>query len=298
MSTRLLAPAVAALLITAAVANAEAPKITAGIDAYIGTSDIDGQRDFNDGIWAAAGPANAMALPSTVYLSADFGNGLTAKASYGIGDMNQYKPNDLDRMPELYVSKQSGDLTITAGKFWVPFAYQDWEWETKPGVMVKWAKGTANVTGAVVYNDNKDSDSTNSYLRVGATLAEGVDAGLSVAAGKGWSFNSPHDVGYGVDYSVSKNKFKLVGEALKATGEGDFWYTMSKLSYEGFEKVSPFVACYAWNDDTGFNGRWRSTVYGADVAVTKGVSLQAAFSPTSAGSRVWAQLHVTLEKGL
>jgi hypothetical protein len=298
MSTRILAPAVAVLLITAAVANAEAPKINAGIDAYIGTSDIDGQRDFNDGIWAAAGPANAMALPSTVYLTADFGNGLTAKASYGIGDMNQYKPNDLDRMPELYVSKQSGDFTVTAGKFWIPFAFQDWEWETKPGVMVRWAKGTTNVTGAVVYNDNNDSDSTNSYLRVGKTVADGVDLGVSVAGGKGWSYNCPHDAGYGLDYTISKKKFKLVGEAFQATGSGDFWCSMSKISYEGFNKVIPFIVYNAWNDASGFNGRWRSTTYGADIALSKGVSLQAAYAPTSAGSRVWAQLHVTLEKGL
>ena len=299
MSTRFLAPAVAVLLVSAAVSYAETPKITAGVDAYIGTSDIDGQRDFNDGIWAAGGPSNSMALPSTIYISSDFGNGLTAKASYGIGDMNQYKPNDVDRMPELYVSKQSGDFTVTAGKFWVPFAYQDWEWETKPGVMVKWAKGATNVTGAVVYNDNKQADDTNSYLRIGQSLGEGVDVGVSVASGKGWSFNSPHDTGYGLDYAISKNKFNLVGEALQATtGAGDFWYTMSKISYTGFDKVTPFIVWNSWNDESGFNGRWRSTTYGADIALCKYVSLQAGYAPTSVGERAWAQLHVTLEKGL
>lgn len=143
-------------------------------------------------------------------------------------------------MPEPYLSKQSGDYTVTAGKFWIPFAHQDWEWETKPGVMVEWAKGVTNVTGAVVYNDNKVSDSANSYLRVGSTLAEGIDVGGSVSAGKGWPYNSRHDSGYGLDYTISKMKFKLVGEAFQATGGGDFWCSMSKISYEGFNKVTPF----------------------------------------------------------
>ncbi len=263
------------------------PSLKIGVDLYWGVSDVSGYKSFTDYFWAA----HAIAVPSTVFLEWSDGKGSKAKIAHGIG--KYYTANDsiFDNPSELWFSVPMGAATATIGKFWVPFGIQEWQYETKPGIMFDWQSGPVQYTAAAVRNTLTDTE--NVYARVGYSVDKDVTVGLSGAVGKGLSFGTSHDRGWAFDAVVHKNDFALYAEYvdLKNPAGQQYQFSFGKLAYEGFGKLVPWIAYYDITDDAGEFGVFQSAVGALDYQLTEYLSLRAAYADTSEGNHVWGQVH-------
>jgi hypothetical protein len=263
-----------------------------GLDYYAGFSNIGGKRQFNDGFWAGS----ATALPSTIYFNWENAHGSTARLSMGAGDMYLLASGSTLKQPvEAWWSQEMGNITTTIGKFWVPFAVQEWLYETKPGVMLEWANDAMDLTASFNYNEN--TRASNTYIRASRRFGEALNIGLSLAAGKGLSYNSVHDRAWGLDGSLGWQSWELTGEFMEALhSTGNFRFAYARLASHHFARWQPFIALYGWEDDTGTFGRFRSTVYGVNYQLTPEIGFEGAYAPTSDKRVWWFQMHFTWQR--
>lgn len=291
MKTKFIALACSALLFSA-LCQAQTPKLTAGLTGWFGASDLPHNAWFNDGIWSGIGPTNC----STVWLKADAPD-YTAYASYGIGDQLQHNEHAIDRMQELWVQVNRNDISLRVGKVRVPLAIKDWEVESKTGAELMWKTGNTSADLAVTYNETYKT--SNTYLRVAQKLSEKAEVALSLAGGKGLSYDGKNDKSVGADANIAHGNLAYQGEFLKNSGGGDFWYAYSKISYTGMKKVTPFYANYGWGDQSGtYLDHYRAAVYGVDVQVAKNVVVQGAYTHDSYGHNNWIQVYLDLSSAL
>ena len=279
---------------TAAAEPAAGSPIKVGIDSYVGVSNLEGSRRFSDGFWAGS----AAAYPSLAYLRWDNGKGYAAKVSAGFGRMYTGPDSALDQPIEAWWQAPAGrgGGRVTVGKFWVPFGIQEWQYETKPGVMLQWGAGGGDI--AVSANYNRVTRTANAYLRVGKSFGEQATVGVSLATGKGLSYDTDHDRAWALDGTFSWQGWSLGAEydVLYAPGAKRFRFAYGKLSYERLGPWKPFVARYQWDDGAEQMGRFRSTVYGLNFRATPQLSVEGAYAPTSDKNVSWLQLHWTWER--
>lgn len=264
-----------------------------GVDAYGGTSTRPGNRRTSDGYWAGNGPI----LPSVAYVRWEDGKGRAMKLSMGLGSAFNGRENAYDQPAEAWIQFPAGELSVTAGKYWVPFALQEWEYETKPGVMGQWSHGRSSLVGSL--NENPHTGTVNGYFHASRDLGGGNSVGLSMAGGRGLSFDSSHDRGFGLDGSFGYRGFRLTGEHLQlySPGRGEFRFTWVKLAYERAGRFKPYLGWYDWDDQAGELGRFRSLVVGTSYQINKELALDTAWSAVSDRSRgvAWFQFHYTWE---
>jgi hypothetical protein len=263
-----------------------------GIDNYTGMSNQPGRRSLSDGMWAG----NLPAYPSLAYMRWDGANGRSGKLAIGTGQMYSGSSVGVDQPVEAWWQFPAGKTAMTVGKFWVPFAAQEWQYETKPGVMLNWSNGPHTL--AVSSNYNLRLHTMNSYMRFGRTFGEDAGVGLSLGYGKGLSFDTDHDRAWGLDATFAAGGFRFFGEymgALQSSGNG-FGFLYGKAVFEKMGLWKPFVGFYMWNDKSGAFGRFRSSVYGMAYQVTPSLALESAISPTSDRQVSWLQLHFAWER--
>lgn len=262
-----------------------------GVDAYLGASNLPTLRTYSDGFWAGS----AAAFPSVVYARAENGT-LSGKVSLGIGKLTTSSDATFRDPIEAWVQITAGSLTVTAGKFWVPFALQEWEYETKPGVMLRYEHGHMNLTAASTYCSTQET--MNAYLRAGYRLASDVEVGVSGATGRGISYGTGHDRAYGVDLSAGWRGWRVTSEWLQI-GDRDSnraYFAFGRLTWERGPVWQPWIGTYAWNDRSGDFGRFRGTAYGVTCHLSPSLAIDAAIAPTSDQQTSWAQLHWTWER--
>ncbi len=262
-----------------------------GFDYYVGWSNVDTLKQFTDGMWAGSG----LAFPSVGYVRWDGPGAEAGKLSLGMGEMYLGGSYGLDQPVEGWWRVPVGKMTATFGKFYVPFAVQEWEYETKPGAMLEW--GERGWTVAASLNHEFYTHNANGYLRVGKSLwGDRATLGLSMGVGKGLLYGTSHKRSIAGDLGLKWNGFKLAGERLHAHSDwGDFDFYYGKVAYDRLKLVEPYVAVYSWNDRSTAFGRFRASVYGLNVHLNKNVSVDNAWAATSAGGKWWSQVHVTWE---
>ena len=279
---------------TAAVGQKGTPTLPLkfGVDLYAGASSLKSQGRFRDGFWAGSGPA----FPSVAYLNWDNGKGSAAKLSIGAGKMYTASDSALDQPVEAWYQMPAGNLSLTVGKFWVPFAAQEWQYETKPGVMVQWAKGASSLSASANYN--RQTQGTNAYLRFGRSFGEDASVGVSLGAGKGLSYDSIHNRAVGLDGTYAWNGLRFNGEyvLLQRKSSERFHFGYAKLSYENLGKWTPFVARYTWKDKSDAFGEFDSTTFGLNYQLTSYLSVESAYAATSDKGVQWVQLHWAWER--
>jgi hypothetical protein len=263
-----------------------------GMDAVTGFSNVPGFRRYSDGMWAGSGPA----YPSVGYLAWDGGNGHAAKASIGMGSMSTSGSATFKQPVEAWWQVPAGKASLTMGKFWVPFAAQEWQYETKPGLMLGWEEGPHGLSFSANYNEQ--TRAMNGYFRAGRSFGQDASIGFSYGFGRGLSYGSVHDRAWGVDASFAAHGFRFTGEYVGLTRRASetFGSTFGKLEYENLGSWRPFVAFYSWNDRSGTFGRFRSTVYGTAFQLTPMIAIEAAYAPTSNKKINWLQLRWAWER--
>lgn len=267
--------------------------VSVGIDAYSGASNLQGQHRFSDGFWASGA---SLAYPSAAYARLQKPDGTAAKFSIGTGDLYRGSSRTVKQPIELWIQKPLQKLTVTGGKYYVPFALQEWQYETKYGVQLQRAFGASDLTASLNYN--RDTNRPNLYFRAGRNFSETLNAGISLASGAGLSYGSIHNRGIALDTSLQARNFKLYGEvlALQRRASDRFTFAYTKLVYDKYARVKPFVAYYKWNDRSDTFGDFRSIAYGATVEVKPGVLIEGGGAATADKNILWLQLHLLLER--
>ena len=266
--------------------------IKIGLDAYSTLSGMEGQRRGSDGLWAGYGAA----YPSTASISYDNGRGTEGKLALGIGGMYRSQGTPLRQPVELWWKAPISGAGLTVGKFWVPFGAQEWEYETKPGIMLSWERAGTQV--AVSANHTRETGAGALYARIGRQITDSASVGISMGAGRGLSYGSSHDRAWALDGSAEFGGFSGYAEytGLSAGAQGRHYFYGGRLAYERLGNWKPFVAAYSWNDPAGDFGRFRSSVYGVTVRVTPFLEIETATAATSNGRVPWFQLHWTMQR--
>jgi hypothetical protein len=258
-----------------------------GIDAFTGRSNIDDYRRYSDNMWAGYGPF----VPSVAYVQWQNQRGAAAKLSLGLGSLFNSPDDEFYQPAEAWYQHPVGKMNVTVGKFWVPLAIQEWELESKPGVMLQWSSGNYGLSVAATHN--RFTDRGNSYLRATRSFGKNATVGLSLTGGEGTTFNSGHDRGAGLDAILAYRKWRFYSEYLefREGSGGRFHFDFVKLSYESLGKWTPYVARYKWFDDTGFQGKFDSAVAGLNYQLTPYLALEGAYADTPGKGLWWGQLH-------
>ena len=272
--------------------EAEAPGLRIGADAYYGFSNIPGFHRARDGQWSAGlGPA----YPSNVYARWRGKQEDEAKVAVSIGKL--YNGSSAFEQPvEAWYKRPLAGGSLTAGKFYVPFALAEWEYETKWGA--QWDKDWNGTNTSTALTYNRVTHRANAYGRVGRDVAPGVNVGVSLAAGTGLTYDTAHDKALGLDISAERGPWRLTGEYMGARGDAAtrFRFAWLQTRYEGWKKVHPFFARHDYKDNTGALGALRSYNTGATFNLRDGLDLDAGYALTSGPNVWWIQLHWTGEK--
>ncbi len=269
-----------------------ATTLSVGGDLYYGRSNLDGYKTLRDGFWAAG---TGLAYPSVLQMRLATRNGAEAKLAFGVGDIYTDNTSTLRQPHEAWYSTPTGNLKVTAGKYYVPFALQEWQYETKWGAMVEGTRGATDLAASLNYNNV--TNSPNAYLRIGRNFGENANVGLSLGAGKGLSYNTVHNRAIGLDASANWKGWKVLAEyvALQRRSSERFNFGWVKLEYDRFGKVKPYVAHWRWRDKSDNFGRLRSTAVGASYSLRPDLAIEGGYSFTSDGNVKWIQLHWTPE---
>ncbi len=289
-------PSAPATEVTETAEEVEAPGLRVGADFYYGFSNLDGFRRFRDGFW----PAGAgLGYPSSVYLRWSSPKGAQARLALSVGQL--YNGSTAFEHPHEAWWKQplrgkSGTLTL--GKFYVPFALQEWEYETKWGAQWERQWGSTGLASALTYNRN--TEKANGYARLGHEFGENLSVGVSLAAGRGITYDSVHDKAVGLDFTATHGDWQLLGEYMGARGTSAerFRFLWTRLNYNRWQKFKPFVARYDYHDTTGTMGTFRSYSAGAGYQLRENLTLEGGRAFTDPNNIWWIQLRWTPEKQL
>ena len=267
------------------------PGIYAGGELFLGRTNLEGAERLRDGFWpAGSGPS----YPSALYLRVLTSKQVEAKVSVGVGRLFRDAAYGFEQPIEAWARVPLGksqETKLTAGKFYVPFALQEWEYETKWGAMIEHQRGKTAL--AVAATRNSDTKGANIYARAGRDVGGNANFGLSLAGGKGLSYGSEHDRALGIDFSITKGGWNGSGEQLWMKGPNGqrFRFTWMRLAYANLGKLEPFIARYRWNDNTDAFGNIRSTAVGAGYQFTPELALELGYTFSSEEDSLWAQLH-------
>jgi hypothetical protein len=275
---------------TAPAATSSAPPVgwKAGVDLYYGVSNLRGNKRFRDGFWIGYGPA----YPSVVYARYANEGGETAKLALGLGKLYGSAVPTVHQPVEAWYQKPVGKFNVTAGKFYVPFELQEWQYETKWGVMLQRSQGAYDFSGSLNYNFNLDEP--NAYFRVARRFGSTATVGLSLGAGRGLSFDSVHNKALGLDATFSYKGFQLISSYMglrSGSSADDFNFGFAKLSYTRLGRFTPFVSRHRWVDDSGDLDSFRSTTLGLTYQLTRRVALDTAYSAIPNKRVLWGQVH-------
>jgi hypothetical protein len=264
----------------------------AGVDLYYGVSNLKGQKRFRDGFWIGYGPA----YPSVVYARYANQGGDTAKLTLGLGKLYGSAVPSVHQPVEAWYQKPVGKFNVTAGKFYVPFELQEWQYETKWGVMLQNSQGPYDFAGSLNYNFNVDEP--NAYFRVARRFGTRATVGLSLGAGRGLSFDSTHNKALGLDATLNYRGFQLISSYMglrSGSSDDDFNFGFAKLSYKGLGRFTPFVSRHRWVDNSGDLDSFRSTTLGLTYQLTPRVALDSGYSAIPKKNVLWGQIHWTQE---
>jgi hypothetical protein len=262
--------------------EARKPGFKAGAELFFGLSNMAGPvRRITDRQWAAVDASE----PSYVYLDWAGAAGDDARLSLGVGDMYVGRDRTTKQPVECWWRHPAGSGSVTLGKHYVPFAQQEWEFETRWGAMAE-----ADVKGAALTcsaTHNADTSALNATVRVGREVSDGVEVGLSAAAGRGWCLSTSHSRGYGVDAVAEIGKLTLTTEGLVAEGPaGRYTFGFVKAMAAPCPTCRPYVGLYYGHDTADEMGELRSAVIGVELDAGPYLMVEPGYGRAS-GRNVW-----------
>ena len=263
-----------------------------GADVYLGMTNASGIRArSNDGQWAGYGSA----LPSNLSLNWQGARADSARVAVGIGDMYTTRGVTVKQPVEAFYTRQAGQAgALTLGKYFVPFAGYEWEYESKWGAMLSGQRGLTQYAASL--NWNPTLHAANGYLHLARNFGPRTTVGVSGAWGRGLMNNSSHNAAFALDLAHSFKGFQFNSEVDVAhSANGAFAFGFGKLTWTRGGRWAPFVGMYSWRDDAGEMGAFHSVVAGTAYQVAPHLTLEAGIGQTGKRSGAfWLQSHVSL----
>jgi hypothetical protein len=257
-----------------------------GMESYFGFTNITGvHRRSTDGLWAG----NSGAYPSTLSLNWHSGETRAFRIAIGIGDMYLGRNTPLHQPVEAYYQFPAGKhYHITLGKFYTPFAAQEWQYESKYGVMMNSTIKGVNYSLALQYDEV--TKKPNAYLRLGRQLNARTTAGLSFGVGKGLTYGTSHTWGFAIDlaHDLGFADFNTECDFCGASS-GLFQFLFGKLTLKNLGNWSPYLAAYYWHDTARELGNFHSAVVGIDFHISSYLTLGAAYARANSRDVFWVQ---------
>lgn len=255
-----------------------------GMESYFGFTNITGvNRRSNDGLWAG----NSGAYPSTLSLNWHSGEAYAFRIAVGIGDMYTGRNTPLRQPVEAYYQFPTGKgNSITLGKFYTPFAAQEWQYESKYGAM--WNSTVRGVDCSLALQYDEIAKSPNVYLRLGRQLNAKTSAGLSFGMGRGLTYGTSHRWGFAIDLAHDLGFADFLTE-YDFCGGGPFQFLFGKLTFKNLGNWSPYLGAYYWHDAAQELGNFRSAVVGLDFHVSPNLTLGAAYARANSRDVFWVQ---------
>jgi hypothetical protein len=290
--------ALLAVLIPAAASAQTTPAATTGpihlgVDSYRGTSSLPGLRRVTDQLWAG----QSTFTPSLVYLRFEGDNNQSARLALGTGDATT-GGGALYRQPvEAWWRQPVAGGAVTVGRFFTPFALQEWQYESRDGVSLEHTVGRLLAVAAL--QRHPVTGRTALYLRGGVSLSDDATIGVSLAQGGGFSYDSVYDRGVALDAQVKSGPLRFSAEFDRFVGPARtrFRFDTQTVAYRLSPSVEPFVARYTWHDgdSAGALGSYRSQIAGLRYQASSWLGIEAAAARTGQGTVAWTQLHLTWE---
>ncbi|HSV74519.1 MAG TPA: hypothetical protein VLH79_12240 [Chthonomonadales bacterium] len=295
--TTALVVALSAIALRAAAVDepsAERPRpFRFSLDLYQGISDIEGLRRASDGHWAGS----SASWPSTAAVDWTAVSGHGARLAVGVGAAFSRGGLGYRQPAEAWWRVPwGGAASVRAGRFWVPFASQEWLYRPANGLALDWRTGRYEGSGAITLTD--DEMRPNVHVRLGREALPGVSAGLSAALGSGASGGPSHTRGIGLDASLERGPWRARGEGVLMWDRGgrSLRFGSVRLGHQIVSWAEPYVALYDWRDDAGDHGRFGGTVYGVHMRASPELAIESAMAATSDRRVYWVQLHLTIDR--
>ncbi len=257
--------------------------VRVGGNLYYGLSNINGSvRRHTDGQWAGVGTAYPSVL-SLTWMGADLD---TAVGSFGVGDLNTGSGRTAQQPVECYYRRPIGSATVTFGKHYVPFALQEWEYETRWGMMAETI--VLGTSMEVSITSNPHTDALNTSIRAAWHVAAGSEVGISAAAGRGWSYGTSHNWGYGIDATVDVGPVSVTTEALEARGtHGTYQFGFIKAVLHSHHRATPYVALFYGHDSADEIAELRSGIVGVDIEALPHLTVSPCIG-RAGGRNIWS----------
>jgi hypothetical protein len=263
-----------------------------GADLYYGISNKPGSKRYRDGAWLGAGPS----YPATVYGRWQTPKGSAARVSVSVGELFNGSIPYFEQPVEAWYMRPVGKYQVTAGKFYVPFGQWEWEYESKWGAMITGKAGKADFSASLNYNPNLDS--INAFGRITQAVNKNLTLGVSLGAGRGFSFDTVHDKGLGLEATYVWKGFQLNSEyvLLEKRKSDRFQFAFARLSYTKLGKFAPYVSRHTWFDKADEQGNYNCSTVGFTYELKKGLTVESAYArPGDHSSVSWIQLHYAFE---
>lgn len=153
----------------------------------------------------------------------------------------------------------TGGVTMTVGKYCVPFGIQEWKYEPKYGAMFQSAHGATSFTGSLNYNFSRKMP--NIYLRIGRQLSPRTIAGMSTGGGRGLFSDLSHAPAFGVDLTHDFVGVQFCSEYNYGDGaNSSFQYVSGKLTFTKTGRFLPYLGAYYRHDSAQELGNFSSLV--------------------------------------
>ena len=265
------------------------PSLTFNGEMFFGITNVTGLRARNnDGVWGGY----AGAYPSNLSLNWNGGESRTVRLSIGVGDLYTARGTSLRQpMEAFYQAPGKAGSSFTVGKFFVPFASQEWEYEPKWGGMVQGIRGRVGYAASLNYNNLRND--ANAYLRLVRQWNGGTTLGLSVGVGRGIFSGTSHDTAFGVNVTQEFKGIRLNSEYSIANGpQGAFQFAFGKLTFTNLGRIEPYVGAYYTGDHAKELTNFHSVLGGVNYHITKAMALEGAVANTSGRNVFWFQSHV------
>jgi hypothetical protein len=244
-------------------------------------------------------------FPSNIYALYNAKNGVSAKVAVSVGKFYNGSVPGFDQPIEAYVSRPFGKTTFTAGKFYVPFELQEWQYQTQYGFQAARDLGKgASVIAALTYNRRRDTP--NAYLRYARSFGPAA-LGLSLGGGRGFSFDTDHNRGAALDFTLEKKRLRLESAVLlaqksasssKSGSSSQFSFAFARLNYQLDAKTRVYLARHSWSDRLDQQGQGHFSTLGAVYRLNKNLALEGAVSRSGELKRNinWIELHYTVQR--
>lgn len=257
-----------------------------GAEYYYGMSNFfGGWMRTTDAVWAG----RMTFAPSNLNLNWNHGDRYSARFAVGIGDAYNGRRGLMDRTTEAYISTRSkaGD-SFTIGKFFTPFSTNEWQYETKYGVMAQGVRGAYNFTASVQAGGG--SKNASLYMRLGRQMGQRTSLGVSGGLGRGLSYGSSHNALFGADLSHDFNGIRLTSEYMLGSGpNGPFQFFTGRIAFTNLGRFQPYIGLYTWRDAAGEMGNFRSQLVGMSYQLTPLLTLDMGAGNTPGRGVFWFQ---------